>query len=106
LRYHDGFLCGGSIINTLIILTAAHCVKYKIPGKLSVVAGDHDRLHLEGNKEQFRNVSNIFQHQQYDWDNDLNDIAIITLTTPLEFNEYVNSIALPKAPTDFSGLFV
>jgi len=92
----------GSILNTLFILTAAHCLKYKIPSHLKVIAGDHHRPNREG-WEQERNVSYVFNHLDYNWDTDVNDIALMVLSAPLEFNKHIASISYPKDRTRFQG---
>lgn len=42
-------------------------------------------------------------HEDYNWESDENDIAILALSRPLELNRYVGNISLPEKNTEFSG---
>ncbi|ODN04114.1 Trypsin-1 [Orchesella cincta] len=105
LSYDGDFLCGGSILSTLLILTAAHCVKYKRPSRLLVTAGHHD-ISSNGTStgyEQIRKARYIYMHENYVWETDVNDIAIIALSSPLQYSSHVQNISLPRVKEQFDG---
>ena len=94
-RHPGAHFCGASIIQPLLLLTAAHCITILNlrPQQIRVVAGEHN-LELDGETgEQIRNVSEIIMHEHWNvsslYDN---DIAILALNEPLQFDNYTKSI--------------
>lgn len=99
--------CGGSILNTTTIITAAHCCeetflnKFNL-GKTFIVAGDIN-LHSESGLKQVRSIKSHVMHPHYtkigavDSHNlSINAICLLTLESPLEFNDNVASISIDK----------
>jgi len=100
LQRGGSFICGGSIKDDTTIITAAHCVQSA--SSYSIVAGEHDRTVNEGN-EQTRTVSRVVYHEQYDdWTLE-NDVAVLHLSSPLTWNDFVAAIPLPPAGHTASG---
>ncbi|KAH8325996.1 hypothetical protein KR067_012127, partial [Drosophila pandora] len=83
---NNQFHCGGSILNELIILTAAHCVYHivssngKTKQNLTIRAGSS----LKNYGGQLVNVSKIILHEKYNHTTVVNDIAIFQLEEPLD----------------------
>ncbi|KAI3355297.1 hypothetical protein L3Q82_018147 [Scortum barcoo] len=96
--YNDGsfyHLCGGSIIDSFNIMTAAHCILSMNAGSYRVVVGEHNLYEYDGS-EQFIRVERITVHPY--WNGDLakgNDIAILRLAQPVYANGYVAIAELP-----------
>ncbi|CAL4096346.1 unnamed protein product, partial [Meganyctiphanes norvegica] len=86
--------CGGTIISADAIITSATCANRRHPKNMQVVVGDYN-LNLQEGDEQIIEVSQIIPHPEYSIYNMENDIAILKLSTPLEFNKYVQAIDLP-----------
>ncbi|XP_070616065.1 coagulation factor IX-like [Erythrolamprus reginae] len=83
--------CGGTIINDKWIVTAAHCLELQ---PKQIVAGEHN-IYTIDNTEQYRNVVRAIPHHTYNTTNKFhNDIALLELDTPLEFNHYVIPICI------------
>jgi trypsin len=85
-------LCGGSILNATTILTAAHCVdRGRTPADVRVVAGT---VQL-GQGGIDRRVTGITIHPSWDRTSYRNDIALVTLESPLPTTADISPIRLP-----------
>ncbi|XP_067554710.1 ovochymase-1 [Pseudorca crassidens] len=97
LRFLGNHQCGGAIISSSWILTAAHCVQSKNnPLLWTIVAGDHDRT-LKEPTEQVRRAKHIVVHEDFDRLTFDSDIALIQLSSALEFNSVVRPVCLPHS---------
>ncbi len=85
-----GQFCGGSIIGSSTVVTAAHCVERVGAGRVRVQAGN---AHLFRGRAQIRRVDRIVRHPRYARQN-VADIAILQLRQPLRFNRKVQPIEL------------
>ncbi|XP_073833450.1 serine protease SP24D-like [Musca autumnalis] len=96
LRWGGVHVCGGSIISPTYIVTAAHCLAQGQPPKafsadyISIRAGS--RQHEKGG--QVIQAAELKIHPNYDKSH--NDIALVKLSRPLEFNNNVQPIALAQ----------
>ena len=59
-----------------------------------IVAGEHNLMYDEGS-EQAVMVDRAFIHPQYDDSTVSNDIALIKLSSDIEYNDYVQPACLP-----------
>jgi secreted trypsin-like serine protease len=93
LRHGDSF-CGGSIIHSVYILTAAHCLEDLI--KIEVMAGT---LRIFDGTPRYRSIvpaSDTLKHPQYNPVTLLNDIGLIALRNPIIMERNViGTIPLP-----------
>ncbi|NXT50102.1 PRS55 protease, partial [Pluvianellus socialis] len=84
-------ICGGTMISALWIVTAAHCFEEEVPPNLTVLVGGTDlSLPLEEHKPD-----SLILHENFDRMSMENDIALILLTSPVEFNNEKIPICLP-----------
>ncbi|KAG4068616.1 hypothetical protein HA402_004957 [Bradysia odoriphaga] len=98
------YQCGGSLISTGVVLTAAHCVSEKVPSSLKVRAGEWDtQTKDEIFPHQDRYVSEIIIHEEYYKGGLFNDIALLFLDKPVEIAENVNTVCLPPQDHIFDG---
>ena len=80
----DTYLCGGSILSSSWIITAAHCVEGFTASQITVYAGSS----IRGSNAQSRQASLLIKHPNYDTNTFVNDIALIQLNPPLDFAEF------------------
>uniref|UniRef100_A0A1I8N1A5 Uncharacterized protein n=1 Tax=Musca domestica TaxID=7370 RepID=A0A1I8N1A5_MUSDO len=96
LKFLNSHNCGGSIISSTYIVTAAHCIALgkppvEIPPQfLTVRAGSR---HVDRGGQLVR-VAEVKMHPLYDGSD--NDIAVLRLAQTLRFNSQVKAIALAK----------
>ncbi|CAF3648410.1 unnamed protein product [Rotaria socialis] len=98
VRLHaDGGLCGGTLIDTRHVVTAAHCLRTPIvTQKYEVIIGLHD-INQPVYGEQKIAAERIFMHEQYNAQTHENDVAIIRLSKPVTISDKINVICLPGA---------
>ncbi|XP_030065829.1 serine protease 53 [Microcaecilia unicolor] len=90
LLFQGTYTCGGSLVSESWILSAANCFigEYATPNDWTVQIEDGS-----GSKE--RNVQNIIIHGAYFTVSVGNDIAMVQLTQPVVFSDYLQPICLP-----------
>lgn len=100
------FICAGSLVSENKVVTAGHCVKkkngYKVnPDDLVLKIGVHNIQDWTEETSVTKSVLNIKIHEQYDVGAILNnDIAVLTLGTPVTFTDYIRPVCLWTGDSD------
>lgn len=91
-----GAWCGGTIISDRWILTAAHCTHGVDGATVYFGAFDIENKTEAGQQRIYCSKKNFFIHKGYKPPQTDNDIALIKLPMPIEFNENIKPAKLPK----------
>ncbi|KRY75597.1 Chymotrypsinogen B [Trichinella pseudospiralis] len=106
LTYGRRYICGGMVLQsheknvTSYVLTAAHCVKNIDIAKLIVQAGLHDLAYSTERGRQVVTVSRIIISDLY-MENYDHDYAVLVLSSPLKFTDYVIPACLSEELGNF-----
>uniref|UniRef100_D3TLX6 Phenoloxidase-activating factor 2 n=1 Tax=Glossina morsitans morsitans TaxID=37546 RepID=D3TLX6_GLOMM len=98
------YACGGSLIGSNIVLTAANCVVNHEVQKLMVRAGEWDTQSTDEILPHVDKwVTEKIIHENYDRNTLHNDVALLILEESLRWAENIGPICLPEPNINFDG---
>ena len=90
-------ICGGSVIETNLVLTSARCLKDKDISELRIVFGTGDLSHT-GPLRVERKITKKIIHPKYQGESYF-DVAVAVLDKALDFNDVIAKICIPPEAT-------
>lgn len=89
--------CGGTLISSQYVMTAAHCIQNTKPSDIEVILGEHDITTTRDSAITMK-VTNIIEHPNYDTGTVNNDFAILKLASPVDLKANRNIVQLACLP--------
>ncbi|XP_055302911.1 trypsin-4 [Sitodiplosis mosellana] len=100
--------CGGSLIDNIHILTAAHCVAHMSSAdvaRMTVNLGDHNIRTAFETQHLVKKVKRVVRHRSFDSRTLYNDVALLTLESPVSYTSNIRPICLPRSGQLYGGSF-
>uniref|UniRef100_A0A8C4HNR2 Peptidase S1 domain-containing protein n=1 Tax=Dicentrarchus labrax TaxID=13489 RepID=A0A8C4HNR2_DICLA len=98
LQIFGSHVCGGSLINREWVMSAAHFC-----GSAILVSLGRQNLQGINPNEVSRTVARILLHPNYDSNTNDNDIALLRLSSPVKFTDYIRPVCLAASDSVFNN---
>ncbi|CAH0716954.1 unnamed protein product, partial [Brenthis ino] len=95
--------CGGVLITSRFVTTAAHCQPGFLASLVAVFGETDISSDIEPRRPVSRNVRRVIVHRQYDAATFENDLALLELDSPVQFDAHIVPICMPPDEADFTG---
>ncbi|CAG9573374.1 unnamed protein product [Danaus chrysippus] len=95
--------CGGVLITSRFVTTAAHCQPGFLASLVAVFGENDISSDHEPRRPVTKNVRRVIVHRQYDAATFENDLALLELDSPVQFAPHIVPICMPPDDADYTG---
>ncbi|KAK7057018.1 CLIP domain-containing serine protease, partial [Halocaridina rubra] len=95
--------CGGALLSERHVLTAAHCIASFDRSSIWVRLGEYDFNRRDDSPHVERRIAAFNLHPNFNSRTFENDIAVLILESPVQYNDFIRPICLPPPGESFAG---